>query len=45
MVGNQLESVKRFYNSVQIENVVPDGTLPFPEETGGVKSGIEIEFR
>ncbi len=44
-VGHQLESVKKLYEVVNIPNVVKDGTVPFPEDTAQLRSGIELEFR
>ncbi|PIL27886.1 ATP-binding cassette transporter [Ganoderma sinense ZZ0214-1] len=44
-VGHQLESVKKLYEVVNIQNVVKDGTVPFPEDTAQLRSGIELEFR
>ena len=44
-VGQQLESVKKLYEVVNIDNVVKDGTVPFPEEKNQIRSGIALEFR
>lgn len=44
-VGSQLESVKKFYELVNIPNVIRDGITPFPEDTAQVRSGIELEFQ
>ena len=44
-VGQQLESVKKLYEVVNIDNVVKDGTVPFPEDAQKIKNGIALEFR
>ena len=44
-VGDQLESVKKLYEVVNIPNVIKDGTVPFPEDTAQIRSGIGLEFR
>lgn len=44
-MGNQIESIRKLYEPVNIQNVIPDGTVSFPEETTTLKSGIELEFR
>ncbi|KAI0716183.1 P-loop containing nucleoside triphosphate hydrolase protein [Cerioporus squamosus] len=44
-IEQQLTAVKKVYEVVKIENVVPDGTIPFPEEASQVRSGVALEFK
>ncbi|KAI0726052.1 P-loop containing nucleoside triphosphate hydrolase protein [Fomitopsis betulina] len=44
-IADQLATVRRMYDIVNIPNRVPDGTVPFPEDTQKVRSGITVEFR
>ena len=44
-VSEQLSAVRKLYEVGNIENVVPDGTVPFPEDTAQIKFGISLEFR
>ena len=44
-VGQQLESVRKLYEVVNIPNVIKDGTVPFPEDAAQLRSGIELEFQ
>ena len=44
-VRSRLESSRKFYEAIHIQNLVRDGTRPFPEDSAQVQSGIELEFR
>lgn len=44
-IADQLATVRKMYDIVNIPNRVPDGTVPFPEDTQKVKSGITVEFK
>ena len=44
-IADQLATVRKMYDIVNIPNRVPDGTVPFPEDAQKVKSGIAVEFR
>ncbi|KZT08913.1 P-loop containing nucleoside triphosphate hydrolase protein [Laetiporus sulphureus 93-53] len=44
-IADQLATVRKLYNIVNIPNRVPDGNVPFPEDTQKVKGGISVEFK
>ncbi|KAH9931269.1 P-loop containing nucleoside triphosphate hydrolase protein [Fomitopsis serialis] len=44
-IADQLATVRKMYDIVNIPNRVPDGTVPFPEDAQKAKSGITVEFR
>ncbi|PCH33034.1 hypothetical protein WOLCODRAFT_159789 [Wolfiporia cocos MD-104 SS10] len=44
-IAEQLSKVRNLYDIATIQNRVQDGTVPFPEDTEKLKSGIAIEFR
>ena len=44
-IADQLATVRKLYEVVNIPNRVPDGDQSFPEDTQKLKSGISIEFR
>ncbi|KAI0762243.1 P-loop containing nucleoside triphosphate hydrolase protein [Fomes fomentarius] len=41
----QLRAIRKIYEVVNIPNLVPDGVIPFPEDTAKIRCGISIEFR
>ncbi|RPD56250.1 HlyB/MsbA family ABC transporter [Lentinus tigrinus ALCF2SS1-7] len=44
-IEEQLQAVCNVYELADIPNVVPDGTVPFPENGESIESGIALEFR
>ncbi|KAI0757787.1 HlyB/MsbA family ABC transporter [Daedaleopsis nitida] len=44
-VGNQLVSARDVYEAANIVNMVPDGTVAFPQVPEQVESGVSLEFR
>ncbi|RPD56235.1 P-loop containing nucleoside triphosphate hydrolase protein [Lentinus tigrinus ALCF2SS1-7] len=44
-IEHQLTAVKKVYEVAKIPNVIPDGTIPFPEEASQIRSGVALEFR
>ncbi|TFK85028.1 P-loop containing nucleoside triphosphate hydrolase protein [Polyporus arcularius HHB13444] len=44
-IEHQLTAVKKVYEVVKIENMVAEGTIPFPEEASQIRSGVALEFR
>ncbi|KAI0935711.1 hypothetical protein AcW1_000157 [Taiwanofungus camphoratus] len=44
-IAEQLATVRKLYDIVNIPNRIPDGTVPFPEDVQKVKAGISVEFR
>ena len=44
-VSEQLGKVRKLYEAGNIPNKIQDGTVPFPEDTAQIKSGIALEFR
>ncbi|TFY58122.1 hypothetical protein EVJ58_g6609 [Rhodofomes roseus] len=44
-IADQLATVRKLYDIVNIPNRISDGTLPFPEDTQKAKAGITVEFR
>ncbi|KAI0757785.1 HlyB/MsbA family ABC transporter [Daedaleopsis nitida] len=44
-VESQLTAVRKVYEVVKIPNLVPDGTVPFPEDTAQIRHGISLEFK
>lgn len=44
-VAWKLQVVQTLYSIASIPNKVPDGTIPFPEDTSTIKSGVLIEFK
>ncbi|RPD56247.1 P-loop containing nucleoside triphosphate hydrolase protein [Lentinus tigrinus ALCF2SS1-7] len=44
-IEHQLTAVKKLYEVAKIPNVIPDGTIPFPEEASQIRSGVALEFR
>jgi len=44
-IADQLATVRKMYDIVNIPNRVPDGTVPFPEDAQKAKAGITVEFR
>ncbi|OSD05596.1 P-loop containing nucleoside triphosphate hydrolase protein [Trametes coccinea BRFM310] len=43
--GDQLETVRKLYEVANVPNKVPDGTVPFPEDTAQIRTGFSLEFR
>ncbi|KAI0762249.1 P-loop containing nucleoside triphosphate hydrolase protein, partial [Fomes fomentarius] len=41
----QLRAIRKIYEVINIPNLVPDGVIPFPEDTAKIRCGISIEFR
>ena len=44
-IEEQLEAVRGVYALAEIPNLVPDGTLSFPEKGESIEAGIALEFR
>lgn len=44
-ISDLLASLRKVYDVEKIENKVPDGTTPFPEDARSLKHGIRVEFR
>ena len=44
-ITEQLASIRRLYEIVNIPNRVQDGAVPFPEDVQKIKNGIALEFR
>ena len=44
-IEEQLEAVRGVYELAEIPNLVPDGTLSFPEKGKSIEAGIALEFR
>ncbi|KZT68757.1 P-loop containing nucleoside triphosphate hydrolase protein [Daedalea quercina L-15889] len=44
-IADQLATVRKLYDIVNIPNRIPDGTVPFPEDAQKAKAGIDVEFR
>ena len=44
-IENQLASVRKVYEVVNIPNLVVDGTIPFPEDTAQIRLGVSLEFK
>ena len=44
-IAEQLGTIRKFYEIMNIPNKIPDGTIPFPEDTNKIKSGVSVEFR
>ena len=44
-IGEQLASVRKLYEVGTVPNQIQDGTIPFPEDSAEIKSGIALEFR
>ncbi|GBE78652.1 hypothetical protein SCP_0115410 [Sparassis crispa] len=44
-IADQLATVRKLYDVVDIPNRIPDGNVPFPEDTQKLKAGISLEFR
>ncbi|KAI9062263.1 P-loop containing nucleoside triphosphate hydrolase protein [Trametes sanguinea] len=43
--SDQLETVRKLYEVAHVPNKVPDGTVPFPEDTAQIRTGFPLEFR
>ncbi|KAI0644257.1 P-loop containing nucleoside triphosphate hydrolase protein [Trametes meyenii] len=43
--AKQLARIRRLYEVANVPNTVVDGTLPFPEDSTQIRSGIALEFR
>lgn len=44
-IAEQLASVRKLYEIVNIPNRVPDGLDPFPENQQTLDTGVSIEFK
>ncbi|TFK83989.1 P-loop containing nucleoside triphosphate hydrolase protein [Polyporus arcularius HHB13444] len=44
-IDEQLQSVRNVYELEDIPNLVPDGTVSFPEKGESIETGIALEFR
>ena len=45
LIKENLNVIRRTYEAEHIQNVVPDGTLPFQIEPAQATSGVALEFR
>ena len=41
----RLSTLRKFYETRNIENQVEDGGVPFPENEQSIRDGISLEFR
>ena len=44
-IAEQLTTVRKLYEVINIPNRIPDGDQPFPEDSQKIKFGISVEFR
>ena len=44
-IGEQFHKVRQLYEIHEIQNKIPDGTVPFPGDGRSLVSGIAVEFR
>ncbi|KAI5120220.1 hypothetical protein M0805_000035 [Coniferiporia weirii] len=44
-IAEQLDSIRKLYEIMNIRNRIVDGTEPYPENTQDARSGISVEFR
>ncbi|KAI0716185.1 P-loop containing nucleoside triphosphate hydrolase protein [Cerioporus squamosus] len=44
-IDDQLQSVRDVYELADIPNIVPDGTVSYPEQGESIEAGIALEFR
>lgn len=44
-MSERLANLRRLYEAENIENKIPDGTVPYPEDQQSIKDGIALEFR
>ncbi|OJT07927.1 Lipid A export ATP-binding/permease protein MsbA [Trametes pubescens] len=43
--ATQIGEVRKMYEVASVPNKVQDGTVPFPEDTAQIRSGVALEFR
>lgn len=41
----QIGEVRKLYEVASVPNKVQDGTVPFPEDSAQIRSGVALEFR
>ncbi|KAI0267129.1 HlyB/MsbA family ABC transporter [Gloeopeniophorella convolvens] len=44
-VSEELSTLRKLYEAGNIENQIPDGSVPFPENEQSIRDGISLEFR
>ena len=44
-LSDQVGNIRDFYKRLDLQNSIPDGTAPFPENEQDISLGISVEFR
>ncbi|THH30401.1 hypothetical protein EUX98_g3800 [Antrodiella citrinella] len=44
-IADSVAAVRELYEILELPNKIPDGAIPFPEDTQKISSGISIEFK
>lgn len=44
-ISEQVERIRVFYATLDLQNKIPDGSEPFPENQQDIAMGISVEFR
>jgi ABC-type multidrug transport system fused ATPase/permease subunit len=44
-LSGQVGNIRDFYTRLDLQNRIPDGSVPFPENAQDISLGISVEFR